>query len=95
MVLWIFNSFELLIGAEIDLEPEAEEAATFFAGILGTDYANNPTFCKNFFDDFTEILKKWNKVDLFYFFKHSLYRKHPLNLSINVILHLSLSTWKN
>ncbi|KAJ1983375.1 DNA topoisomerase 1 [Dimargaris verticillata] len=40
----------------IQLEPEAEEIASYFAQILETDYAKNPVFCRNFFTDFQRIL---------------------------------------
>ncbi|KAI9090445.1 hypothetical protein DFS34DRAFT_643834 [Phlyctochytrium arcticum] len=49
-------------GKEIELEPEAEEVATFFAGVLGTPNGDNPTFQKNFFADFQDILKKSKKT---------------------------------
>ncbi|BGP40748.1 DNA topoisomerase 1 [Rhodotorula kratochvilovae] len=44
-------------GKEIDLAPEAEEVASFFAAILETDYVKNPTFVKNFFADWLKVLK--------------------------------------
>lgn len=40
------------------LAPEAEEVASFFAAILETDYPKNPTFVKNFFNDFLKVLKE-------------------------------------
>eukprot|EP00834_Sanchytrium_tribonematis_P001366 NODE_33_length_36935_cov_1.609241.p6 type:complete len:467 gc:universal NODE_33_length_36935_cov_1.609241:2505-1105(-) len=43
-------------GEEVHLEPKAEEVATFFAAIINTDYHQNATFCKNFFDDFMQVL---------------------------------------
>ncbi|KAJ2721996.1 DNA topoisomerase 1 [Coemansia sp. Benny D115] len=45
-------------GKKIKLHPEAEEVATFFAALVGTDHGNNPTFQKNFFEDFKEIFDK-------------------------------------
>ncbi|KAJ2785456.1 DNA topoisomerase 1 [Coemansia javaensis] len=45
-------------GAWITMPPEVEEVATFFAGVLGTDHAENKVFQANFFDDFTELLGK-------------------------------------
>lgn len=45
-------------GQEIGLEPEAEEVAGFFAALINTDYAANPIFVNNFFDDFTATLHK-------------------------------------
>ena len=47
-------------GKEIALEPEAEEVAGFFAALIETDYARNPTFVKNFFDDFRATLERIN-----------------------------------
>ncbi|KAJ2387549.1 DNA topoisomerase 1, partial [Coemansia sp. RSA 2559] len=41
---------------EIRLAPAAEEVATFFAAVLGTDHERNKVFQKNFFDDFKEVL---------------------------------------
>ena len=49
-------------GVQIELEPEAEEVASFFAALVGTDWAANPVFCKNFFADFLAVLKKCKKV---------------------------------
>ncbi|KAK9702291.1 DNA topoisomerase 1 [Basidiobolus ranarum] len=45
-------------GKVIELLPEAEEVAGFFAALLGSDHGNNPTFQKNFFNDWTELIKK-------------------------------------
>ena len=45
-------------GKQVDLFPEAEEVAGFFAALLDTDHGNNPVFQKNFFNDWLEILKK-------------------------------------
>ncbi|KAG0164574.1 DNA topoisomerase 1 [Apophysomyces sp. BC1034] len=45
-------------GKLITLSPEAEEVASFFAALLETDHAKNPTFQKNFFRDWQDILKK-------------------------------------
>lgn len=47
-------------GKPVALEPQAEEVAGFFAAIVGTDYANNSVFCKNFFEDFQMVLKRCN-----------------------------------
>lgn len=33
-------------GAEVVLTPACEEVASFFAALVGTDYATNKTFCK-------------------------------------------------
>lgn len=46
-------------GVPITLKPEAEEVAGFFGGMLNSTHnVENPTFQKNFFEDFKEILKK-------------------------------------
>lgn len=45
-------------GSPVKLSPASEEIATFFAQVVGTQYAENETFCKNFFNDFMEVLKK-------------------------------------
>ncbi|OAD71481.1 hypothetical protein PHYBLDRAFT_182020 [Phycomyces blakesleeanus NRRL 1555(-)] len=45
-------------GKPITLTPEAEEVASFFAALLETDHAKNPTFQKNFFRDWQEVLKQ-------------------------------------
>ena len=44
------------------LTPAAEEVATFFAALIETDYAKNVTFCKNFFNDFLQVIKEEQKV---------------------------------
>jgi DNA topoisomerase-1 len=51
-----------LLGKEIDLSPASEEVAGFFAQLVGTPYAENPTFCKNFFEDFRSVLKEHDAV---------------------------------
>lgn len=46
-------------GIPVTLHPEAEEVATFFGGMLNSTHnVENPTFVKNFFEDFSMILKK-------------------------------------
>ncbi|GAO50775.1 hypothetical protein SAICODRAFT_5454 [Saitoella complicata NRRL Y-17804] len=45
-------------GKPIDLHPDAEEVAGFFAAMIETDHARNPTFVKNFFGDFQAVIKK-------------------------------------
>lgn len=46
-------------GKPVEMSPEAEEIAGFFGGMLNSTHnVENPTFQKNFFDDFTEALKK-------------------------------------
>lgn len=43
-------------GQPLQLEPSAEEVATFFAAILGTDHYDNEIFRRNFWEDFTAHL---------------------------------------
>lgn len=46
-------------GVPITLEPDAEEVAGFFGSMLNSTHnVENPTFQKNFFADFTDIVKK-------------------------------------
>ncbi|KKA25082.1 2-alkenal reductase [Rasamsonia emersonii CBS 393.64] len=46
-------------GIPVTLEPEAEEVAGFFGSMLNSTHnVENPTFQKNFFGDFQEVLKK-------------------------------------
>lgn len=46
-------------GVPITLHPDAEEVAGFFGSMLNSTHnVENPTFQKNFFTDFREILKK-------------------------------------
>ncbi|KAJ9307352.1 hypothetical protein DTO217A2_3231 [Paecilomyces variotii] len=46
-------------GIPITLHPDAEEVAGFFGGMLNSTHnVENPTFQKNFFMDFQDILKK-------------------------------------
>lgn len=44
-------------GKPVDLPLEAEEVAGFFGAMAETDHAKNPTFQKNFFEDFCKVLK--------------------------------------
>ncbi|KAL5410313.1 hypothetical protein PMIN03_005492 [Paraphaeosphaeria minitans] len=45
-------------GIPVTLHPEAEEVATFFGGMLNSTHnMENPTFVKNFFEDFSTLLK--------------------------------------
>jgi DNA topoisomerase-1 len=46
----------------VHLEPEAEEVATFYAGVLNTEHVENSTFNENFFRDFKTVLAKSDKV---------------------------------
>ena len=45
-------------GQVVDLPPESEEVAGFYAALLESDHAKDATFNKNFFDDFLKVLKK-------------------------------------
>ncbi|KAJ5763503.1 hypothetical protein N7533_002184 [Penicillium manginii] len=60
-------------GVPISLQPDAEEVAGFFGSMLNSTHnVENPTFQKNFFADFKDIIKKTggakdpqgNKVDI-------------------------------
>ena len=47
-------------GVPITLHPDAEEVAGFFGGMLNSTHnVENPTFQKNFFGDFKDIIKKF------------------------------------
>ncbi|CAL1706465.1 unnamed protein product [Somion occarium] len=50
-------------GKPIDLPPESEEVAGFYAALLETEHAQDKTFNSNFFKDFLEILKEHPPVD--------------------------------
>ena len=41
-------------GTPVDLSPEQEEVATFFAVMKETDYMNKPIFLNNFWDGFSK-----------------------------------------
>lgn len=45
-------------GKPVNLPPEAEEVAGFFAALLETDHGKNPVFQKNFFNDFLMVLQE-------------------------------------
>ena len=46
-------------GTPMRMAPEAEEVAGFFGAMLNSTHnVENPTFQKNFFDDFTKVLKE-------------------------------------
>eukprot|EP00656_Telonema_subtile_P025731 TRINITY_DN2776_c0_g1_i2.p1 TRINITY_DN2776_c0_g1~~TRINITY_DN2776_c0_g1_i2.p1 ORF type:complete len:851 (+),score=233.21 TRINITY_DN2776_c0_g1_i2:109-2661(+) len=45
-------------GNPVDLEPEAEEAATFYAQKIETEYVQRPIFRKNFWKDWKKLLGK-------------------------------------
>lgn len=50
-------------GKQVDLHPEAEEAAFFYAVKLETQHARDKVFNSNFFDDFKAILKRHPPTD--------------------------------
>ena len=45
-------------GQELDLEPEAEEVASFYAAMIESDYTSMETFNTNFFNDFRKVLRE-------------------------------------
>lgn len=55
-------------GKPIDLPPESEEVATFFAAMLDTEHAQNDVFQSNFFKDWQDILTEYPPVS--YGFHH-------------------------
>lgn len=46
-------------GKEVNLPPESEEVAGFYAAMLETDHAKDKTFNKNFFEDWCKVLKQY------------------------------------
>jgi len=48
-------------GKEVNLTPEQEEVATFYAQYLETDHIKKAIFNQNFFEDFLRVLKTGNK----------------------------------
>lgn len=51
------NTPVLVSGREVILDQESEEAATFFARWVGSDHMKNPIFLKNFWNDWSKILR--------------------------------------
>lgn len=54
-------------GKPLDLPPESEEVAGFFAALLETEHAADPVFRQNFFKDFLDVLAEFpprNKVKI-------------------------------
>ena len=49
-------------GQPVDLPPESEEVAGFFAGMLETEHAKDATFQANFFKNWLEVLKEYPPV---------------------------------
>jgi DNA topoisomerase-1 len=54
-------------GRKIDLTPEQEEMAVAWVRKLGTEYAEDKVFIKNFFDDFSKALGVKGSVEDFDF----------------------------
>ncbi len=50
------------IDKPVDLPPESEEVAGFYGAMLETDHAKDATFNKNFFEDWSKVLKKHSPV---------------------------------
>jgi len=50
-------------GHPVPLPPESEEVAMFYAVKLESQHVANPTFNKNFFEDFQDMLKKHPPLD--------------------------------
>jgi DNA topoisomerase-1 len=60
-----YLSIPLLYGIDktpIILNPEAEEAAMFYAKILHLEHSSNPTFKKNFFADWKKLLPRNSQI---------------------------------
>lgn len=51
-------------GKPVDLPPESEEVAGFFAGMLDTDHVQKDVFRQNFFKDFLKVLEEHPPVCL-------------------------------
>jgi len=51
-----------VLGKLVDLPPEAEEVAGFYAAMLETEHAQDATFNKNFFDDWKKVMKEYPPV---------------------------------
>jgi DNA topoisomerase-1 len=50
------------LGRAVDLPPESEEVAYFFAKLMGGPHVEDPIFQKNFFRDFTSVIKQFPPV---------------------------------
>ena len=62
----------------ISLSPLAEECAMLYAKFIGTDYVQNKTFNKNFFNDWKKILGKDSPIQSFELCDFSQYHKKYL-----------------
>lgn len=67
-------------GKEIYLDPEAEEAATFYARYLDTDYIKNNKFNKNFWKDWKQILGDFDSIQSLDRVDFSLIKQHLNNI---------------
>lgn len=63
-------------GKYIYLEPEAEEAATYYAKYLDTDYIKNNKFKRNFWNDWKKILGEDNEIQSLEGVDFSLIKQH-------------------
>jgi hypothetical protein len=61
-VLFFLTFTEVWTGKFVDLPPEAEEVAGFYAALLETEHAKDATFNNNFFEDWKTLLKKYPPV---------------------------------
>lgn len=52
-------------GQELDLPPDSEELAGWFAALLETEHAADEVFQKNFFADWQVVLKKHPPVRIY------------------------------
>jgi DNA topoisomerase-1 len=52
-------------GQPVDLTPEQEEIATFYAQYIETDHVQKPQFKKNFFEEFLAVLNPKKKGEVF------------------------------
>lgn len=55
---WVMVHLTLFAGKAVDLSAQAEEAATFYAKYLETDYIKQPKFRENYWSDFKKLLTK-------------------------------------
>lgn len=63
-------------GKYIYLAPEAEEAATYYAKYLDSDYIKNNKFNKNFWNDWRQILGQGHEIQSFNEVDFSLIKQH-------------------
>jgi DNA topoisomerase-1 len=49
-------------GKEVELSPNSEEVASFYAALIGTDWVQNEVFQKNFFNDFIQVCFFFKKL---------------------------------